>query len=374
MTDERPFPKALEQFRTMTVEQFATLNRHELDDGQKERHRLYSLLVCALLYDKWNGNIRGEVGDYGVWRKGQIIGTTESGERIHGGGSYLGHNIAAVAVDGEGRVVDYDFNHNNVFDSTVEHAESRLIRRVFALTQIYDSYAALPDQPSRVGFAADGMNRRRTVFATAAEEEPTRGGPGFAADPQSEPDAHRPVPYGSLLSDVTLYTSLESCAQCSGIMCLASVKEVVYLQWDQGQYLIGNIMWRATRDQKDTNYGAPRPVRGDDFDFSYFTKLNAAFEDFRVQIESGTPFFNGRIEKRAAITAFLCTDAARDIFGAAADELDHLTLTQPEWRPAQRPTALTNAQVLAEVRDFRDWAQQFQKANALGSRGAPHRV
>jgi hypothetical protein len=157
-------------------------------------------------------------------------------------------------------------------------------------------------------------------------------------------------------------------------MCLASVKEVAYLQWDQGQYLIGNMMWRATRDKKAAKYGAPRPIRGDDFDFGYFSKLNAAFEDFRGAIESGMPFFNGRNETRAAITSFLCTDQAREIFGAAADELNRLTLSQPDWRPAQRPTALTNAQVLAEVRDFRDWAGQFQKANALGSRGAPHRV
>lgn len=382
MTDERPFPKALEDFRTMTLEQFAILPPAEIDDAQKERHRLYSLLVCALVYDKWNGNRYGEVGDYGEWRAGQILGTSASGENIYRGGSYLGHNIAAVAVDGDGRIMDFDFNHNDVFDSTVEHAESRLVRRVFALTQVYDSYAAPTHRgaPSNVvGFSADAMSgsRRRTLFAAAAEGEPVQVGSGFAAGPESGAESRPPIPYGTLLSDVTIYTSLESCAQCSGIMCLASVKEVAYLQWDQGQYLIGNMMWRATRDKKDTNYGAPRPIRGDEFDFGYFTKLNAAFEEFRAKIESGTPFFNGRTERRAAITSFLCTDAALEIFGEAAGELDFLgggALRQPDWRPAQRPTALTNLQVLAEVKDFRDWARRFQKANALGSRGAPHRV
>ena len=40
-------------------------------------------------------------------------------------------------VGTKGRIMDYEFNHNNVFDSTVEHAESRLVRRLFALNQIY---------------------------------------------------------------------------------------------------------------------------------------------------------------------------------------------------------------------------------------------
>ena len=53
---------------------------------------------------------------------------------------YLGHNIACIAVDGNGAIIDFDFNHNDFFRSTVEHAESRLVRRLFSLTPIYDSW------------------------------------------------------------------------------------------------------------------------------------------------------------------------------------------------------------------------------------------
>ena len=47
--------------------------------------------------------------------------------------SYLGHNIAAIAVSPTGRIVDFDFNHNELFNSSAEHAEARLLRRLFAL-------------------------------------------------------------------------------------------------------------------------------------------------------------------------------------------------------------------------------------------------
>jgi tRNA(Arg) A34 adenosine deaminase TadA len=39
-------------------------------------------------------------------------------------------------------------------------------------------------------------------------------------------------PRAASLHDVTLYTSLESCAQCSGVMSLAGVKQIIYLQND----------------------------------------------------------------------------------------------------------------------------------------------
>src|SRR3981189_2447238 len=42
---------------------------------------------------------------------------------------YLGHNIACIAVDGNGEIIDFDFNHNDLFRSSAEHAESRMVRR-----------------------------------------------------------------------------------------------------------------------------------------------------------------------------------------------------------------------------------------------------
>ena len=97
----------------------------------------------SVVLGQWNGNKFGESGDYGPWRAEQVIGSADGGGHLYAGGTYEGHNIAALAVDGEGRVeIDFDFNHNNAFDSSAEHAESRLVRRVFSLDQVYAPWAA----------------------------------------------------------------------------------------------------------------------------------------------------------------------------------------------------------------------------------------
>src|ERR1700735_4194847 len=131
VTDNRPVPPGLLPFWNDTLQTFAELEPNVLTPEEQERHRIYSLLLMGVIYGKWNGNKYGEIGDYG------------------------GHNIAALAVDAEGRIIDFDFNHNQVFDSTVEHAESRLVRRVFALNQVYDPWFALDTDPSTPS-AAEG--------------------------------------------------------------------------------------------------------------------------------------------------------------------------------------------------------------------------
>ena len=385
MTDNRPVPDALKPFWDSTVEQFMTLEPSELEDGAKERHRIYSLLLCALIYDKWNGNKYGEIGDYREWRKDQQLSTIDGGRYIYKGGSYLGHNIAALAVDGEGRIMDFDFNHNDVFDSTVEHAESRLVRRLFALNQIYSPWEVLgSDASPRAALRAgavygERLHQRHSVFATAASERaaPPRTGTDVATEAEPTP----PIPYTTLLKDVTIYTSLESCAQCSGIMCLASVKDIVYLQWDQGQFLIGNMMWQATKNQKENGFGAPHPIRGDDFDFEYFTMLNNANEAFGNKMRNGSVFYvdpDSKAENATpSVTSFLCTDTARAIFFKASEELERLRtsdLACGKWRPNDKPTALKNEDVLTQAKDFLRWAKRFDRFNMVGSRGAPHRV
>jgi tRNA(Arg) A34 adenosine deaminase TadA len=372
MTDERPVPPGLSPFWNGTVQQFAELQPNVFTPEEQERHRIYSLLLMGVIYGKWSGNKYGEIGDYGEWRSAQEIGSTREGLKIYGGGSYLGHNIAALAVDAEGRIIDFDFNHNQVFDSTVEHAESRLVRRVFALNQVYDPWFAL-DTDSSTPAAPEGARRaqrrheRRNVFATATSDrlapEPAR--PNTAAE--ATPTA--PTPYSSLLKDVTIYTSLESCAQCSGIMCLGSVKDIVYLQWDQGQFLVGNIMWQATRIEQ-MGFTAPRPIRGDEFGFEYFTQLNAANEAFNAKVPT-SPFYTGpgapSPVTSQAVTSFLCTDAARAIYAHATTDLNAWTQADfPTYQPT--PSALTNQQALVEAHDFLDWTNQ------LDNRGAPHRI
>jgi hypothetical protein len=151
-------------------------------------------------------------------------------------------------------------------------------------------------------------------------------------------------------------------------MCLGSVKDVVYLQWDQGQFLVGNMMRRATT-AVPMGFTAPRPIRGDEFGFEYFTRLNAANEAFSADVVS-RPFFTrpgARPISSPAVTSFLCTDSARAICADAHGEFIG-------WREAgfqaHRPisSALTNQQALVEAHDFLDWMDQ------LDSRGAPHRV
>ena len=378
MADDRPVPPGLANFWNGPVAAFAELEPNVISDEQAERHRIFSLTLMAMLVGQWNGNKYGDTGTY-PWREAQQVGTLTSGGNVYGGGSYLGHNIAAIAVDGEGRIIDYEFNHNQVFDSTVEHAESRLVRRVFSLNQIYEPWASEQGSgPAGGGPAAARRDQRphnrRRVFATAVPERADLADPGEVsmtpADtaPAAAQTTPKPSSYATLLNDVTIYTSLESCAQCSGIMCLGSVKDIVYLQWDQGQFLIGNIMWQATNGTK--GFTAPRPIRGDEFGFEYFSQLNEATEAF-TQGLAETPFYvsagGSFTNATPSVTSFLCTDAAMGIYGAAANELEGWsTATHADYAPT--PAALTNQQVLDEAHDFVAWVDE------LDNRGAPHRV
>ena len=237
---------------------------------QAERHRLFSYAVMGIVATQWNGNLYGQYGDYGIHRRGQRNPPGDPGGRYQGG-TYLGHNIAAIAVDDVGEIIDFDLNHNSVFHRSTEHAEARLIRRVFGLTQIFDAWAA---GPRRVSDRVDVLNQ------------------------------------------TTIYTSLESCSQCSGIMALGSIRDVVFLQRDPNQNSIGNILYNLQQPR----YPAPRPIPADSFQLEAFDQLDTALADFSRAVADTTrdPFFrglDGRDEHRSpAITAFLCTDAAQRIF------------------------------------------------------------
>jgi tRNA(Arg) A34 adenosine deaminase TadA len=364
----RPVPPGLAPYWDKPVSALATVEYPPLDVALRERHRFYSLALMAILRSHWNGNKFGPIGNYGGSRAKQAIGQMPDGNSVYEGGTYLGHNIAALAVDAEGRIIDFDFNHNDLFNSSVEHAESRLIRRVFSLTQIYDPWQARQRGPSEHARGYAPPHPSRTTFALAISAPP-----GLATrDVALSGYAHKG--YSTLLTDVTVYTSLESCAQCSGIMCLGDVREVVFLQYDQGQWLVGNITYQATYDPK-SKYRAPAPIPADVFDFPYYDRLNAAYSSFWAEAAQ-SPFFTGPgpVRNSRSITSFLCTDAARDIYQDAADELMNLTAaSHPDYRRPSRdgqdiPTALTNAEVLTEVADF------VQYATTEGSRGTPHRV
>jgi tRNA(Arg) A34 adenosine deaminase TadA len=318
-------PKApLAEYWNKKVSELATAQPTSIRDEDAERHYIFSLLVAALVHRFWNGNKNGQTGEY-PWRQGQKL---SSG--IYDGGQYLGHNIACIGVDGLGEVIDFDFNHNEIFSSSVEHAESRLVRRVFSLAQVYDDW-----------------HMRRS-------------------DAQQKPDD-----YMNILSNVTVYTSLESCAQCSGIMALGKLKAVAYLQQDPGQFAIGNILRNLTTQ----SLRAPLPISADLYRFPYYDVLNRGFRSFYQDVLK-RPFYTdstGQIQDNSqSITSFLCTDEAKTIFDEAFKEFQAYKVKFSSYKPLDNgkpnPRMLTNEQVLNHVREF------FKYASACGHRGTAHKL
>jgi tRNA(Arg) A34 adenosine deaminase TadA len=296
----------------------------------------------SILSGYFNGNKDGATGTY-PWRPAQMIETGRyAGDRF--GDRYLGHNIAGLAVDGRGEIIDFDFNHNDLYNSSAEHAEARLVRRLFGLTQIYDGWQ-------------------------------TR-----------DPGDLSGVPLSTALGGVTIYTTLESCAQCSGIMTLGNVKAVVYLQHDPGQYAIGNIMYNLSNPLDvthpdappmpltTTKFGAPEPIPADLFGFQPKLQLEAAYDTFSKGV-AAKPFYTapGRDpDAKPSITSFLCTDAAKSIFDGAVQSLRGLVLKYPDFRPASSfdetdPQApLSNMEVLDQAERFLAYALNVAR------RGTPH--
>ena len=325
-----PPPPSEEPLKTLwngPVSKLVELASPSIKPEEVERHTIFSLLVMALVYRYWNGNKRGPDGTY-PWRKNQL----KPGGGGYLGGDYLGHNIACIAVNAGGRVIDFDFNHNEILSSSVEHAESRLVRRVFSLTQIYD-------------FATVGLSTSLV-----------------------------PISYGNVLNDVTIYTSLESCSQCSGIMALGSVKEVVFLQRDPGQNSIGNILRNLS--PAGARYQPPLPIPADYLGLAAFSELDKAYATFRAGV-AATPFHvpaTGSPDTSPSITSFLCTDDALDVFGRGDATFSAMkTVQYPGYVPsaasgAQMPGAMSNAEALQHAHRFYDYAVH------CGRRGTPHKL
>lgn len=171
-----------------------------------------------------------------------------------GAGQKRGHNIGSVLVDPNGKIVNWARNCNARLANGTQHGEVRLM----------------------VGY----LNRVG----------------------------------GYLLKDHTIYTSLEPCAQCSGMMVLTNIKRTVYGQTDPG---FGKAIERLDLDSKKWNPAGykpyPREVISDRSESKYCAQLEEAY-------------------KRAggSITKFLLTDQARDIFKAASENLYNYQLKYPE--------------------------------------------
>jgi tRNA(Arg) A34 adenosine deaminase TadA len=344
----RPQSGAIGTLWDSPVAYLVTVQTTPISPGEVERHRIYALLTLAIGRHYWNGNRHGARGDYPQRQQQRDI--HHSPQDLYEGGDYHGHNIVAIAVNGQGQVVDFDFNHNALFNSSAEHAEARLLRRLFALAQLDVS------PPER----AQGSRTLLPVFNL----------PGGV-------ERLVPATYGNLLREYTIYTSLESCAQCAGMMALAQLGRVVYLQHDPGQNYIGNILYRLSREEPNGGMLAPLPISGVELGFEYSAALDAGFASFiQLMQQNGTYFYREHPErpsrKSKSITDYLCTDDARELFGKARDELATLAaspdlLAHAEHIPQGAPgNTLTNARAL-------EWAWRFYHyAIGKGRRGTPH--
>lgn len=324
----------LKDYWDRKVSELATLDEPVPGPGpeDKERHRIFAWMVMALVHEYWNGNKNGRGGRY-PWNEEDLSVGPHLDE------DYKGHNIGAIAVNRDGVVLDFEFNHNRLFNSSAEHAEARLVRRIFGLAQLADTWRP----------PVDGQLPSHTALTDY-----------------------------TTLTDVTIYTSLESCAQCSGVMTLARVNQVVYLQTDPGQYFVGRIL----RNLTDEGLRAPLPISGSEVDLPQFAELNAAAGAFAVRVKN-EPFWieskpNGAEtrDNSPSVTSFLCTKAARKIYAAGRKRFNDLrdgrsVLDFPTHRPAnpdgtERINAKTNEQVVQEAADF------LAYAITSGRRGTPH--
>ena len=126
----------INRFLDKPLSELTAPTEHKVSAADTERHRIYSGALAAILRFYWCGNKYGLAGEYLM----NPDPATWSTACPHFGDEYRGHNIAALAVDHDVYIIDFDFNHNRLFDSSAEHAEARLVRRSFSLTQLQDAW------------------------------------------------------------------------------------------------------------------------------------------------------------------------------------------------------------------------------------------
>jgi tRNA(adenine34) deaminase len=202
----------------------------------EERDEIYSLLAYAVVLKDW-----------------QV-----------GGPNQRGHNIGAVLVDSQGKLVYWARNCNHITKNGTQHAEVRLMLGYLSEVQTYS------------------------------------------------------------LKGHTVYTSLEPCAQCSGMMVLQSIQRTVYGQTDPS---FGKAMERLDLDSSALTNGFkpyPRPVESHKSKAAICAELDDAYA-----------------KAGGSITDFLLSPKAKSIFEKAHQQF----LTY-------RPRHFENEAVLSNSIDF----------------------
>ncbi len=327
-----PTTRSLTHYWPRPVNELAQLTPPNFTAEEKERHRIYCYLLMALLADYWTPRKSSKTSSPGA------------------SPLYLGHNIAALAVNEGGEILGFDFNHNEIFNSSVEHAEARLLRRLFSRPDYLfpTAYFTFP-RGSGSGLFTAIIDAAKDAFENIAAKV-------------EEQKSH----YSNALKNVTIYTSLESCAQCSGMMALGAVKRVFYLQPDSGQNAVGNILYNLNLG---SSCDAPEPVPACAIDLKQFDALEQEYSKFSVAFTAPTKSTLAVTkQKPASITSFLCTDSARDIFNRTRKALQGAQLKHPTFNPDPSSPGrfLTNAEVLEHAKTF------WSVARSHGRRGTPH--
>lgn len=128
---------------------------------------------------------------------------------------------------------------------------------------------------------------------------------GYLAKLHADRESGKVVPNIKTLKGYTVYTTLEPCAQCSGMMTLQNIYRTVYGQKDPG---FGDALERLELDSsslKDGYKPYPRPVISDRSNISYCIQLEEAYSKYTAS---------------GHITDFLKSDEAKKIFESAYND------------------------------------------------------
>src|SRR5262249_60859373 len=85
---------------------------------------------------------------------------------------YVGHNIACIAVDGNGEIIDFDFNHNHFFRSSAEHRN-----RAWCDACSVSPISLTAGKPARIGNQANASVTNRMLFRSVTSRSTPRWNP-----------------------------------------------------------------------------------------------------------------------------------------------------------------------------------------------------
>ena len=140
------------------------------------------------------------------------------------------------------------------------------------------------------------------------------------------------------LHDYKLYTSLEPCAMCSGMMTMQSVRTTIYGQTDPS---FGDALERLELNSTSLPNGYcpyPRPVQSEPSDLEQRRQLDEAYAASSAPDGTTGP----SAQTNHSLTVFLTTETAREIYASAAESLASYELEHPE----------ENQTVLAAAQEF----------------------